>query len=242
MKLLDFCALVDIDSLSEAAKATYLCFYHYKEAEVTSFTMKEICDYMIDAGSSKPNSSRLRTNLTTGPSRAFLSDGGSLKFIPIVLQKMDTKYGPNWNNHDAIESNNEVLDEQKFCGKRGFLDKIIQQINCTYKYNCFDACSVLMRRLFEILLVLSYENLRIDDEIKDQHGNIMMLEGIVNNAVNNQSLKLSRIRNRYNDFRKIGNFSAHGITYTASKKDVDDIKLDYRVMLEELYSKAGLTR
>lgn len=38
----------------------------------------------------------------------------------------------------------------------------------------------------------------------------------------------------------IGNFSAHNITYTAGKKDIDDIKLNYRVMLEELYSKAGL--
>jgi hypothetical protein len=38
----------------------------------------------------------------------------------------------------------------------------------------------------------------------------------------------------------IGNFSAHNITYTAGKKDIDDIKLHYRVMLEELYNKAGL--
>jgi len=31
----------------------------------------------------------------------------------------------------------------------------------------------------------------------------------------------------------VGNFSAHNITYTAGKKDIG-------VMLEELYSKAGL--
>ena len=38
----------------------------------------------------------------------------------------------------------------------------------------------------------------------------------------------------------VGNFSAHNITYTAGVKDIDDIKLNYRVMLEELYTKAGL--
>ena len=44
----------------------------------------------------------------------------------------------------------------------------------------------------------------------------------------------------FDSFRMIGNFSAHNITYTAGKKDIDDIKLNYRVMLEELYNKAGL--
>ena len=40
----------------------------------------------------------------------------------------------------------------------------------------------------------------------------------------------------------IGNFSAHSITYTAGKIDIDNIKLNYRVMLEELYNKAGLIK
>ena len=100
-----------------------------------------------------------------------------------------------------------------------------------------------MRRLFEVLLVLSYQNLGIDDEIKDASGNgYLMLEGTVNNAKNNRTLKLSRIKKEFDTFRMVGNFSAHNITYTAGKKDIDDIKLNYRVMLEELYSKAGLIK
>ena len=100
---------------------------------------------------------------------------------------------------------------------------------------------VLMRRLFEVLLVLSYQHIGIDDEIKDSSGKgYVMLESIVGNAKNNQTLKLSRIKNEFDSFRKVGNFSAHNITYTAGKKDIDDIKLSYRVMLEELYNKAGL--
>ena len=67
-----------------------------------------------------------------------------------------------------------------------------------------------------------------------------MLEGIVANAKTNKNLKLSRIKNEFDSFRKVGNFSAHGITYIAGQKDIDDIKLNYRVMLEELYNKAGL--
>lgn len=99
-----------------------------------------------------------------------------------------------------------------------------------------------MRRLFEILLVLTYQNYGIDDQIKDSTGKgYIMLDGIVKNAKNNQVLKISRIKNDFDTFRLVGNFSAHNITYTAGKKDIDDIKINYRVMLEELYDKAGLS-
>ena len=98
-----------------------------------------------------------------------------------------------------------------------------------------------MRRLFEVLLVLSYQNYGIDDQIKDSTGKgYIMLDGIAKNAKNNQTLKISRIKNEFDTFRLVGNFSAHNITYTAGKKDIDDIKINYRVMLEELYNKAGL--
>ena len=98
-----------------------------------------------------------------------------------------------------------------------------------------------MRRLFEVLLVLSYQKLGIDDEIKDGTGTgYVMLDSIVKNAHNNTKLGLSRIKKEFDTFRKVGNFSAHNITYTAGKKDIDDIKLSFRVMLEELYNKAGL--
>ena len=68
-----------------------------------------------------------------------------------------------------------------------------------------------------------------------------MLEKIVADAISNQTLKISRrISDDFDTFRNVGNYSAHNITYTASQKDINDIKLSYRLMLDELYSKAGL--
>ena len=141
-----------------------------------------------------------------------------------------------------MTADSELIDEQKFAGKRKYLDQLIYQINHSYANNCYDAVAVLMRRLFEILLVLTYQNYGIDDQIKDSTGKgYIMLDGIVKNAKNNQVLKISRIKNDFDTFRLVGNFSAHNITYTAGKKDIDDIKINYRVMLEELYDKAGLS-
>jgi hypothetical protein len=246
MQLIDFISLSKLETLLEAEKAKLICYYQYKENGKSQFSMMDINKFMINSGFNSPNLSRLRDNLIKGKSKSFLlikGKKGSLEFIPAVMQRLEQEFGDSWNDTVTIISSSEFIDEKKFCGKRGFLDRIIRQINHTYSHNCYDACAVLMRRLFEILLVLSYQNLGIEEEIKDSsNSGYIMLEGIVKNAINNSTLKLSRIKNEFEKFRVIGNFSAHNITYTAGKKDIDDIKIVYRVMLEELFNKAGLIK
>ena len=68
-----------------------------------------------------------------------------------------------------------------------------------------------------------------------------MLEGIVKDAVQNKVLGVpARISRNFDAFREVGNNSAHSITYTAGKPDIDNIARDYRVMMEDLYNRAGL--
>ena len=244
MQLLQFAETTNLNACTEADRTKLLCFYHYKESSASSFTMPQISNMLQQCGFSAPNASRLRDKLTKGKVKIFLPTKGSkndYEFIPTVLQSLEQAHGALWKDTETIVSDSELIDEVKFCGKRNYLDRLITQINHSYSYNCYDACAVLMRRLFEVLLVLSYQNLRIDNEIKDSAGvGYIMLDGIVKNAKNNATLGLSRIKKEFDTFRKVGNFSAHNITYAAGKKDIDDIKLNYRVMLEELYNKAGL--
>lgn len=245
MQILDFIEKTDLSKQNECEKAKLLCFYHYKETGTTVFSMTLISELMINSGYNAPNTSRLKDKLTSGKNRAFLKSKGNaptIEFVPAIFQSLEKTIGAFWTDTTTIESCSELLDETKFCGYRNYLDRLIYQINHSYASNCYDAAAVLMRRLFEVLLILSYQYLGIDNEIKDASGNgYLMLEGIVNNAKSNQTLKLSRIKKEFDAFRVVGNFSAHSITYTAGKKDIDDIKLNYRAMLEELYNKAGLT-
>ncbi len=244
MQIIDFLEATELKSKSESEKAKMLCFYHYKSTGELVFSMALISQLMVNSGFNAPNTSRLKDKLTKGKDKAFIKTKGkaaTIEFVPAILQALEKDIGNLWLDNTTIESNSELIDETKFCGKRGYIDKLICQINHSYSNNCYDAAAVLLRRLFEVLLVLAYQNLGIDSDIKDSSGNgYLMLEGIVRNAKNNQVLNLSRIKNEFDSFRMIGNFSAHSITYTAGKKDIDDIKLNYRVMLEELYNKAGL--
>lgn len=246
MQIIDYVEKTELQNKPEKEKALLLCFYRIKEyREDNIFDMPIILDLFSSCGYSMPNSSRLKNNLTSGSNKTFRSIKSTqkLEIIPLVLQNLERDLGKLWEDDITIDSNSELLDEQKFCGKRGFLDKLIHQINHCYSNNCYDGSAVLMRRLLEVLLILSYQKIGIDDCIKakDENGYIM-LDGIVKDAMSNTQLNLSRIKSELDKIRKVGNFSAHGLTYSASKKDIDDIKLGYRVLVEELYSKSGLMK
>ncbi len=244
MTLLDYKEKIKLDDKTQPEKTKYICYYQMKEKGISSFSMSDIKQWFIDFGYSEINPSRLKENLIKGKEKCFQNsktDKGKLEFIQIQLENLDKELCLYWTDTETIESDSELLDENKFCGKRGFLDKLIKQINCCYNSNCYDACAVILRRLFEVILILCYENNNITNEIKTVEGNYKMLEKIVSNAMTNKTLNISsRITKDFNTFRNVGNFSAHNVTYIAGRKDIDDIKLSYRVMLEDLYNKAGL--
>lgn len=246
MQLLQFIENTNLNVCAEVDKAKLLCYYQQKETGNSRFTTALIVELMQKAGFNAPNTSRLKDKLLKGKNKIFLLASGTkseYEFIPVVLQSLEQEFGGFWLDTETVVSDSELLDEIKFCGKRKYLDKLITQANNSYANHCYDACAVLLRRLFEVLLVLSFQHLGIDDEIKDTSGTgYIMLDGIVKKAKNNTVLKLSRIKNEFDTFRMVGNFSAHNITYTAGKKDIDDIKLNFRVMLEELYNKAGMMK
>lgn len=244
MRIIEFIDKTDLKNKNECERAKLLCFYYSKEKDERQFTMSRIASIMVDSGYNAPNSSRLRDKLIKGKDKAFLLVRGTtnmIEFIPAIYQRLEQQLDGLWEDNISIDSNSELLDETKFCGKRNYLDQLIYQINHTYANNCYDGTAVLMRRLFEVMLVLAYQHLGIDDEIKDSSGKgYLMLDSIIKKAKDNKTLNLSRIKLEFDNFRVVGNFSAHNITYTAGKKDIDDIKINYRVMLEELYNKAGL--
>lgn len=241
MDLLSFIESTNLKEKNECKKTELLCYFYYKEAGDKSFSTTIIKELFAQCGYSLPNISRLKKKLTTGKNRKFIAKGDDIEFTAVALQELEKCLSGFWEDNTTITSDSELIDEKKFCGKRGYLDQLIRQINHTYAANCYDATAVLMRRLFEVILILSYQHVGIDCQIRRQSDDgYITLEGIIKNAKDNQVLKLSRIKNEFDTFRMIGNFSAHNLTYTAVRKDIDDIKINYRVMLEELYNKAGL--
>lgn len=240
MDMARYIAEIKLSQHNELTKVKLIAFYDGIVSKKSSFVLMDVVSTLESIGHPISNISRLKSYLAKSKDFRKVSEGVYL-ITPSAKEKLVAEYDALINNEDIITSDNEVLDETLFCGKKGYLDKLIKQINHCYKDHCFDACAVCMRRVFEITLILAYENHNIQNEIKS-NGDYVMLERIVANAVNNTTLHISRSRKEYDSIREIGNYAAHKILYNTRKKDIDDIKQIYRASLEELYYLAGLRK
>ncbi|WP_024461028.1 DUF4145 domain-containing protein [Marinimicrobium sp. LS-A18] len=227
--------------LKEIDRVELLGFYHSKVSEVNYFTIADVCGWLDSLSLAKPNKSRLKRKLLA--SKNFVK--GPVKYsykLHENLQKSLEKEFPQFQEDDkVIETINPKISKSLYSVTRGYIEPLCRQINASYENNIFDGTAVLMRRLLEIMLILSYEKLGIGSDLKDPDNEYKNLNTIVGNALTNSTLSLSRNTRDYLDqFRKIGNFSAHKIHYNTKKSDIRNIVLDYRAAIEELLYKSGL--
>ena len=149
-----------------------------------------------------------------------------------------------WNVEDTtsvIKHNDTILPKDIFEDLQNNFQKLCKQINASYENNLFDCTAVMMRRLLEGLLILSFQNNGIDDEIIDENGRNYSLDKIIKTAEKNKTLKLSsNSKKDMSKFKELGNYSAHKIWFNTSKSDIEPNILKFRAIIEELIYKAKL--
>lgn len=149
-----------------------------------------------------------------------------------------------WSDDETVEIEQlgTILPDALFDGLQSNVKAICKQINASYEHNLFDCTSVMMRRLLESLLVLSYQKAGIEAEILDKNGKYHIpLDKIIKNAEENSTLMLSgNTKKDMHIFKDLGNYSAHKIWYNCTQGDIRPYALKYRAIIEELLYKAGL--
>lgn len=140
-----------------------------------------------------------------------------------------------------IKQDGSILPLDIFTGTSSNLKRLCEQINASYESNLYDCTAVMMRRLLEGLLVLSYEKREIECEITAEDGiHRFTLDKIIKNAICNKDLKLStNVKKTLTFFKDLGNYSAHSIWYNCTKQDIEPYIQKYRVVVEELLYKSG---
>ena len=149
-----------------------------------------------------------------------------------------------WDKDDniTISEDGTVIPTQLFDDVPQYIRSLCKQINASYENNLYDCTAVIMRRLLEVLLVLSYQNCDLESEIMDKSGNWhVTLDKMIKNAEQNPKLSLSsNTKKDMSLFKDLGNYSAHKIWYNCTQKDIQPNITKYRVIIEELLYKAGL--
>lgn len=241
MTLDQFVKASDLLGVRELEKVRLLSFFFFKTANNKDFTVADVLSWFSRLSLPEPNRTRLVTALRS--SRAFTKGAavGTWRLHAIELDELQGRYPGLVSGSEEVVSDDTILPNPLYAGTRGFIESLAKQINASFEYNIFDGCAVLMRRLLEVLLILSYEHANEEKRIQDGDGNYRMLEAIISDAKSNPVLRLSRnTKSALDAFRVLGNFSAHKIYFTCRRSDLTKVSAEYRACFEELLYKSGI--
>src|SRR5262249_7941308 len=122
-------------------------------------------------------------------------------------------------------------------------ERVLLQANGTYEHQWYDACSVMIRRLVETLIIEVYEAKNRADEIKGTDGNFLMLSHLVDRITADPTFHLGRETKRGLPLIKsLGDRSANNRYFIAKQPDIDKVTHDLRVIVEELLNLAGIQK
>jgi len=236
-----FAAMVALHEKTEIEKARYLAFYHFRTSGLGEFTLRHVADWFASLHLTIPNLSRLRKRLSD--SRSFIK-GSSKNHYRLHARAIDalTRALPALGEQsETVVSPDTIIPTSLVTNTRGFVESLARQINAAYEYNIYDGCAVLMRRLIEVLLILTYQSKKILTVITTQDGSYKNLNSIIDDAVQNETINLTKDTKRcLHTFRKLGNLSAHKIHYNAKRSDLQKTILEFRASVEELLYAATL--
>jgi hypothetical protein len=118
---------------------------------------------------------------------------------------------------------------------RGYIENVGYQASACYEKGLYDASLVMIRKLLETLIIELFEKNNIQDKIKDKAGNYFYLSDLIGFLLNENTWSLGR-NSIYGlpKIKKLGDMSAHNRRFNAKKKDIDNIKEDLRIVIEEL--------
>ncbi|MEH1965309.1 hypothetical protein [Nostoc sp.] len=127
---------------------------------------------------------------------------------------------------------------------RDYINKVAYQANECYKQGLYDACAVMVRRLIETLIIECYEHHKIDSKIKNKNGDFFALKDLISKFLSETEWNVSRSKNleKIADIKVIGDLSAHNRRYNARDYDINKVKADIRIAVEELVYIAGFDK
>lgn len=129
-----------------------------------------------------------------------------------------------------------VLPRSLVTKTRGYIERVVDQINGCYEKGWFDGCAVMMRRLLETLIIECFEADKIAHKIKDKRtGDFLHLADLISKLLEETDWNFGRnSKKALPNLKLVGDQSAHSRRYNAHREDVDKLIPDFRCVCQEL--------
>lgn len=217
-----------------------LWFHRHTQA----FDERSVGDLASDlqaSGFPKPNVTRLAADLRGTKCTVKGSRDGTVKLDVRRIEGLDTKYLPLIGEKKIVVEG-ALIPTEVVAGTRGYLERLVHQINASYEAGLFDAAAVLCRRLMESLIIEVYVHAKRTHDIQGG-GTFFALEKLIAVITADPGVTLGRHSPKaMRDVKELGDTAAHDRTYITTKQDLDDIKAAYRRLLQELLTLSGVRK
>lgn len=141
----------------------------------------------------------------------------------------------------SVPESEQVLPHSIVRGTRGYIERVVQQVNGTYERGWFDACAVMIRRLLETVIIEAFEANGLANSIKNSDADFLPLSQLVDKALAEKSWNLGRnTRRALPRLKGVGDRSAHSRRFIAHRRDIEQHIVDLRDAVQEFVFITGL--
>lgn len=139
-----------------------------------------------------------------------------------IQAEVDSELGPP--EVGALPKSQQVVMNSLVRGTRGYIERVVNQINGAYENGWYDACAVMIRRLIETLIIEMFEAHKIGDRIKNKNGDFLYLRDLIDQTLKENTWNLSRnAKQALPRLKDIGDKSAHNRFFVAQRGDIQPL-------------------
>lgn len=225
----------NFNEFSSSLKIDFFVYYHTIILGNEGIKSKEITDYFEELKISKysniPQYLSSNSKKARGKTPKFILQKGTYHLERSHKNKIDEAIG----KAKALVVSDNYFPSDLFDNTRQYLKSIAGQASSCYDVGLYDACSVMTRKLLEVLIIEAFEKHKIAHKIQNSNGNFFYLSDLIDKFTIESAWIVSRnAKTSIPSLKKMGDLSAHNRRYIARKGDIDKVKDDLRIVLEEL--------
>jgi hypothetical protein len=225
----------DFDTFSASSKIDYFVYYHTVVKGNEGAVAKDIeaCfdELKTTRYSNIPQYLKNNTKKVKGKIPKFILQKGAYH----VERSKKSEIDALMNLPRVVVPTNNYFPLELFNNTRGYLTTLAHQAAACYDQGLYDACSVMTRKLLEVLIIEAFERHNISNKLKNSSDNFYYLSDLIQIFKAETTWNIGRnAKNSLPSLKKMGDLSAHNRRYIARKNDLDKLKDDLRIVLEEL--------
>ena len=168
-----------------------------------------------------------------GKKQQFLKKKTGFILFSAVREKIDGEV----DKPIELKPSNSLYPISIFDNTRGYLVEFAKEASSCYDLGLFNSCLFMLRKITETLIIELYESKNIQSKIKNTNHDYFQLSDLIKAVTNETSWKLSKIvKENLPKIKLLADSSVHSKRFSAKKPDIDNMKTDVRIALEELIS------